>query len=670
MKILNVDDNDSVRYARSRILQRAGYVVVDASGGAEALRLVVEEKPALVLLDVQLPDVHGYEVCRQIKHNPDTASTMVLQISSTFIDVEDRVRSLDIGADAYLAEPVQPEELIASVKALLRLQQAEEGLRQARDALEVRVQNRTVELTRANAALRREVAARTQAQEELEQREYQLRLITDTVPALIGYVDVEQHLRFVNQQYATWFLRPLGDILGKSLRELVGEATYRLYLPHIQAVLSGQRVSFEHEEPLPQGKTRWGHVHLVPDLREAGNVRGFFVLVQNITALKQAEEQVRQQQALLFHSEKLAAMGSLLASVAHELNNPLATITMQSDLLSDELQDTGLHEQIAEIRQATGRCMRIVQNFLTLARRNPPQRMAIQFNAIVEEALDLLTHALNLDGITVHQQLADNLPLIGADPHQFRQVVVNLLINAQQALRENNAPRHITLTTRLDVEPRRIVFDIADNGPGVPAELQERLFEPFYTTKPAGVGTGLGLALCRGIVESHGGSIHLVSQSGPGAVFRIELPLEGASIRQEEPPVAPPASTDSETAQAILLVDDEVGVVKAFARLLRRDGYHVDIATNGRQALESLRVRDYDLILCDIRMPELDGPGLYQTLAHDRPHLLKRFLFLTGDTLSPEVVTFLHEAGAPHLTKPFGAAQGRHAVRQALQAER
>jgi CheY-like chemotaxis protein len=226
------------------------------------------------------------------------------------------------------------------------------------------------------------------------------------------------------------------------------------------------------------------------------------------------------------------------------------------------------------------------------------------------------------------------------------------------------------LTTQLDAEQRRIVFDIADTGPGVPAELHARLFEPFYTTKPAGVGTGLGLALCRGIVESHGGTIRLVSQSGQGAVFRVELPFEETVVLQQETQAAPAASAEPETTQAILLVDDEVGVVKAFARLLRRDGYHVDIAANGRQALESLHERDYDLILCDIRMPELDGPGLYQALALDRPYLLKRFLFLTGDTLSPEVVTFLQEADVPHLTKPFGAAQGRHAVRQALHVER
>jgi CheY-like chemotaxis protein len=207
---------------------------------------------------------------------------------------------------------------------------------------------------------------------------------------------------------------------------------------------------------------------------------------------------------------------------------------------------------------------------------------------------------------------------------------------------------------------------VADNGPGIPPEIQARIFEPFFTTKPPGLGTGLGLPLCQGIVESHGGSIDVTSAPGQGTTFRIELPVGTATAfpsptSHDEPPAAVSGS-------AILLVDDEPGIAKALPRLLQRDGHTIDTAANGRLALAMLQERSYDLILCDLRMPELDGPGLYRALEQQQPQLCRRFLFLTGDTLSPEVQAFLAQSGVPRLTKPFNAAEVRRAITLALQA--
>ena len=181
------------------------------------------------------------------------------------------------------------------------------------------------------------------------------------------------------------------------------------------------------------------------------------------------------------------------------------------------------------------------------------------------------------------------------------------------------------------------------------------------------MGTGLGLPLCRGIIESHGGTLSLRSAPGAGTTFRVALPVGGEADR-------PPARTSPDTAASpvpgavILLVDDEAGIAKAVPRLLRRDGHTVDTAANGRLALAKLQERAYDLILCDLRMPELDGPGLYRALAQDAPALCRRFIFLTGDTLSPEIQHFLAHSGVPRLTKPFTAAEVRQAVAQALRA--
>jgi CheY-like chemotaxis protein len=265
----------------------------------------------------------------------------------------------------------------------------------------------------------------------------------------------------------------------------------------------------------------------------------------------------------------------------------------------------------------------------------------VQLNVVVTEALQLLAHALHLDNVIVQQHLASDLPLIGADVAQLQQVVVNLLLNAQQALHQTSTSRQLMLTTYYNIAQKRVTLEVADTGPGIPFHLQARIFEPFFTTKPVGVGTGLGLSVCRGIVEGHGGTINVISHPGYGAMFRVELPAETAVAPETPESVAPPLAPPS-------------------------DGHYVDTADNGRQALSILQTREYDLILCDLRMPDLDGPGLYRAIEAHQPHLLPRFIFLTGDTLSPDASSFLEQAGAPRLVKPFSAAEGRRVVRQAL----
>ena len=344
---------------------------------------------------------------------------------------------------------------------------------------------------------------------------------------------------------------------------------------------------------------------------------------------QQVEEQVRQQRATLAHREKLAAMGSLLTGVAHELNNPLAVVMMRADVLHEELQEGPLAEQVHAITQAAERCVRIVNSFLTLARQPPPERRPVQLNTVVEEALQLLVYMLQVDDIAVELDLAPDLPTLWADPHQLHQVVLNLVTNAHQALHEVSAPRRLTLTTRHDPAGPSVSLKVADTGPGIPPAIRARLFEPFFTTKPLGLGTGLGLPLCQGIIEGHDGTISLQSQSGHGAVFLIELPVKARAESESPVLVSEAPAVGSELTAAILVVDDEPAVVRALAHLLRRMGHEVDTAADGRLALEKLQTRAYDLILSDLRMPKCDGPGLYHALpaplsaalpAHHLPH--------------------------------------------------
>jgi two-component system NtrC family sensor kinase len=379
---------------------------------------------------------------------------------------------------------------------------------------------------------------------------------------------------------------------------------------------------------------------------------------------ERAAAQVQRQQEALLQQEKLAAMSSMLANVAHELNNPLTSIVLQAELLREDLRESPLAEPAAEITQAAARCERLVRQFLTLARQHPPERAAVALNTLVAETVELLAYPFRVDNVAVHLHLDDQVPPLWGDPHQLQQVLINLLTNAQQALRAAPGPREVTLTTQYDPAQHQIALAVTDTGPGIPPALHARIFEPFFTTKPPGVGTGLGLPLCQGMVEAHGGTLEVSSALGHGATFRITLPVR--AVPTPPPVLHGPAEDLARRGHTILIVEDELILATGLARLLRRDGHTVDTAANGRLALAKLDERAYELILCDVRMPELDGPTLYRLLARQQPHLCSRVIFLTGDTLEPATQVFLEQSGAPCLTKPFRIAEARRIIGRTL----
>jgi signal transduction histidine kinase/CheY-like chemotaxis protein len=397
-------------------------------------------------------------------------------------------------------------------------------------------------------------------------------------------------------------------------------------------------------------------------------------VAERTAALQQAHDALRHEMAerqrmqeALFQQEKLAALGTLLANVAHELNNPLAVASLQLDNLQEEGSGDASAETLDTLRQAIERCKSVVQSFLSLARQQPPTRQAVALNAVIGDVLVLLEHSMAVDGITVDLQLDEQVPPIWADATQLHHVVANLLTNAHHALRQTAAPRHLRLTTAAPADRRQVRLDVTDSGPGIPEALQRRVFEPFFTTKPQGVGSGLGLPLCRSIVEGHGGTIQLASQAGHGTTVSVTLP---ATALEVQVPEAVPEPREPVPAQrgAILLIDDEPGVQRALRQLLQRSGYDITTATNGQEGLAALEARAYAVILCDMRMPDLDGPGFYHALEHRHPRLVSRVIFLTGDVMSPEAEAFFAQVGRPRLVKPFNAQEVRRVIAQVLEA--
>lgn len=386
-------------------------------------------------------------------------------------------------------------------------------------------------------------------------------------------------------------------------------------------------------------------------------------LEQRVSELQVSYADLRRTQSQLVQTEKVAAMGELLAGVAHELNNPLTVVIGGAALLRRAVGSGPLAARVDAILQAAERCVRIVKNFLTLAHRQTVERQEVALNQVVLQAVELVAYPLRVDNVEVTLDLASDLPVLWAEPDQLHQVVVNLITNAHQAMRTSPAPRRLTFTTRCNPDARTVILEVADTGPGIPLEIQGRIFEPFFTTKPLGQGTGLGLSLCQGIVEAHQGTIQFESGPGQGTVFRMELPVGAPGLAATG--TGPAETLAIASGRTILVVDDEPEVASVLADMLAEDGHRVTVV-DAAQALHEIEKHAYDLILSDVRMPDLDGPGLYREVERHRPELCRKFVFMTGDLLGPETENFLKQTRAPSFGKPFSQMDVRRTIQQAL----
>jgi two-component system NtrC family sensor kinase len=504
--------------------------------------------------------------------------------------------------------------------------------------------------------------AHKRAQTALQENYLIMQAVFEGTSEAIFVKDLRGQYVMINSAGARIFGRSPEEVIGKGDAELLAPDLARQNLDHDRQVLSSGETHIYEEVSTAVGETRTYLATKAPHRDQQGDIIGIIGIARDITERKQAEGQLQRQRDALYQSEKLATMGQLLAGVAHELNNPLSVVMGQAALLRQSVRNTRQRQRAEKIVQAAERCARIVNNFLALARQRPPERHPVQVNTVVREAVELLAYPLRVDSVEVVWALAEEVPVLWADAHQLHQVVVNLVANAHQAMREVGGPRRLTVATGVSAGGGRVWVEVRDTGPGIAPELEARIFEPFFTTKPPGVGTGLGLSLCQGIVEGHGGWIG-VMPAGQGAVFRVELPVERPAGMQ---PVTGAAAPVVVRPARILVVDDEPGIAGVLAEVLQLDGHAVETVSNGEAALGRLAVQGYDLILSDIRMPELDGPSLYWQLARRDPHLSGRMIFLTGDTLSTVTREFLEKTGVPCLAKPFALNDVRDIVQQVL----
>ncbi|HTB82840.1 MAG TPA: hybrid sensor histidine kinase/response regulator [Candidatus Sulfotelmatobacter sp.] len=382
-------------------------------------------------------------------------------------------------------------------------------------------------------------------------------------------------------------------------------------------------------------------------------------LEQTVTTLRNTQQQ-------LIQSEKLSAVGEFVAGVAHELNNPLAAVMGFSEMLKDSDPDSKNRRHLEIIHKSAERCQKIVQSLLSFARRQKPERKPVQVQQIVEAVLEIVSYPLRTSNIEVVTRFDTTVPYVHADNHQIQQVVLNIINNARQAIEEHGAcPRgQIKIITEASAETVRIV--IQDNGPGIPEENLRRVFDPFFTTKKVGVGTGLGLSLCYGMVQEHGGSIMAMNRPDGGATFIIELPamhLPGDTTELIRAEKNNDSAEDEGAGKRVLVIDDELAILDMLGESLGGFGYEVDKANDGRRALDLLSKNDYHVTLCDWKMPGLNGRQVYEHLRDRKPEACRRFIFISGDVVNEAMRGFLEQESRTCLSKPFTLGDVREAIR-------
>jgi two-component system NtrC family sensor kinase len=486
----------------------------------------------------------------------------------------------------------------------------------------------------------RDITDPKRAQDTLARSEARYRHLVESASDAIVTLDANGRFTTVNHAAENISGYRREELVGQWFAPMLPDDDLPKALAHFQQALSGETGLFETQFYRKDGEVRTISVtYSTPQKDEE-----VLCLIRDVTDQKMLQEQ-------LIQSEKMSAIGQLVSGVAHELNNPLAGISAFAQLLLAEKRFPPEQRTAAEtIYSEARRASRIVQNLLTFARQHKAEKVPTALNQVLDDTLELRGYELRVRGIDVRREYDESLPDTMADAHQLQQVFLNLITNAEQAMEQRDGHHH-----RLTVRTRRtgdtIRTEVEDSGGGIPANLIERIFNPFFTTKPTGSGTGLGLSISLGIVREHEGRIWAENVPQGGARFVVELPV-----------IQPRASGEFQTVAhvhpvgdslRVLVVDDEASVRVSLQRYLAGRGHDVETTASGEDALARLRATSYDAVIVDMRMPDLSGEQLFERLRSNDPAHAERVIFTTGDLVNEQMRRFLDGSGRPCVPKPF-----------------
>jgi len=499
----------------------------------------------------------------------------------------------------------------------------------------------------ADEIIIRDITERKQAEKALADEATRRRILVDQSRDGIVVLDQDGKVYEANKQFA--------DMLGYTAEEVrkLSVLDWEYLYPPEQVLEMVRTVDEAGDHFETKHRRKDGSTYDVEISTNGAVVAGqklIFCVCRDITERKQAEEREDQLQQELNMAGRLASIGQLAAGVAHEINNPLTGVIGFSHLmLSRDIPDD-MKQDLQVIHSEAQRVAKIVENLLVFAHQRKTGREYIAINDIITRVLELRAYEMKVNNIEVENQLDPNLPATVADAGQLQQVFLNIILNAEHFMvKAHNRGKLLVKTERID---GKIRVSFTDDGAGIGKENLDKIFNPFFTTKEVGNGTGLGLSVCHGIITQHKGRIYAQSELGKGATFVIELPVV-AEPAQADKATETPKKSQKPRESKILVVDDEAAILTFLRRLLTDMGHNVETINNADTALERLKTERYSLILLDIKLPGMSGIELYQQIEKIAPALTRRVMFITGDIMEGTTHDFLEKAGVPHITKPI-----------------
>lgn len=661
-RILVVDDELGMREMLAMELESRGYEVAAASHGNEALEMLQKEKFHLIISDILMPQKDGMALLEAVKKNDPSLEVIMMTGHGT---VENAVKAMKMGAYDFVLKPFNLEELMVLVEKALEKQ----GLKTL------------VALYESSKA----IFSTIKLNELLE-------IIIDLVLKIHQADEGSLMLLDENQRLSIAASRGIPEEtarqthleIGERISGLVAKEKRPLLLidgleryPELKGIPNNSRIRSSIICPLICNQELMGVLNLsrtktvvnfIPsDLQSvcifAAQAALAILNAKLYENLRKAYQNLEEAQDELVHTEKLAAIGRLVAGVAHELNNPLTSVIGYSQLALESPGDQEeMRHRLSTIFEQAQRCSRIVKDLLIFARRKNLELQQVNLCELLDESVDGLSIEFNKMDVKVLRNYSQEPVHLRADPQSIKEVFTNILSNSCDALEKVERERRIEISvSKLDGKVR---ISFSDNGPGIPKKIVNKIFDPFFTTKDVGKGTGLGLSLSYGIVKKHGGDLTVQSEVGQGASFIIELPVNlpmPANDEAEGNPLGQKQGTGvsaKKEIKRVLIVEDEEPIQKLILTLLRPHSYEFDTVSDGQAALKKIQNKNYDLVLCDYRIPKLDGFQLFEEVKKIKPSLAQCFIFISGSTqFIQNSESFFEENHIGCLLKPFTKEQ-------------
>jgi PAS domain S-box-containing protein len=511
-----------------------------------------------------------------------------------------------------------------------------------------------------------DVTERLEIEKRLRSEQDFVRRLVANFPDLIAVFDIQGKFTYVSQRVLAAVGYPPETLIGTSL----GTRAHPEDQPRLQEVfrriISGQvpNAELEYRTTHVDGSWRTFRASAAPLFDEAGKITGVVASARDITESKQFERE-------LVLKDKFTAMGQMMAGAAHELNNPLTAILGVSEIIRERATDEASRRHGEVILTQARRAASIVQNLLDFARPPAQGRLKLHLGEIIREALHLHQTALTEKNIKVEFHPSADVPLITGDKKLLTQIFLNIITNAEQAI--SSVRDRGTLKISIARQDARVCVTIADDGPGISSEMIGKIFDPFFSTKRPGGGSGLGLTICHAVTKEHGGSIEVASVPGSGATFHVFFPV-AVEESQKKPQTDAPARKSPATMEALLdhtllIVDDEESIREIVEEGLTARGMKVETAGSSEEALSRLASHNYDVVLSDLNLPGLPGGELFKRLRALPGKSMPQFIFMTGDMLEPSVLKQFGDAGARVLQKPFHIAALAKLLVELLQSQ-